>query len=506
MNRFHCLVSVLIALAAAIPARAGTPAEIEAMRNDQLPRLIQYVRDAIQPNGLVRDAVTTAPGSSPFHPATPDAAGFALLALAAADHLGLAPDAEALAEQILRAYAGDVPGVTPQRSANGHWVHFMNVNTGIYQPGWDSAYSPIGSALIVTGAQFAANHWIENTTIGDLAQELSDTTDFNAAIHPALDGRIWLSVGASGNGDASFGAVSPWNEYMLVMRLALREADNSRAIAVAPAWMNPFNLPTRSYAGFATLTDNPANYAPAFWVQQQYYFNADFAGNPAFVHFYENHRDADAAYCTAALNQPYRYGLTAGVNPSGYRADRIGDQEFVFAPEAVAAFGDMDTLCQWFADQPPASDGRLRYGMLRASAAQPSWLPPDTGLVDHLFLMFGLVESADPLFFRQRQPGQTDADADGIADAFDNCPTFNPDQGPCGCSVADITTDGTSSGVPDGVVTLSDFSYFLSLWSMSDPAADITVNGICDVAGGGGDGVTLSDFSCYLSEWSAGCP
>jgi len=488
-----------------LPAPAATPAEIEAMRSDQLPRLVQYVRDAIQPNGMVRDALTTAPGSTPFHPATPDAAGFALLALAAADHLGLMNDAEPLAEQILRAYAGHVPELTPERSANGHWVHFMNISTGAYQPGWDDAYSPIGSALLVTGAQFAANHWIDNATIGALAQELSDTTDFNAAIHPALDGRIWLSVGASGNGDPSFGAVSPWNEYMLVMRLALREADNGRAIAVAPVWMNPFNLPTRDYAGFSTLTDNPANYAPAFWVQQQYYFNSDFASNPAFVQFFDNHRAADELFCQGPLGQAYRYGLTAGVNPSGYRADSINNHEQVFAPEAVAAWGDLDTLAQWFADQPPASDGRLRYGMLRASATLPSWLPPDTALVDHLFLMFGLVESIDPLFFRQRQPGQTDADADGIADAFDNCPTFNPDQGPCGCSPADLTTDGLANGVPDGVVTLSDFSFYLSLWSNSDPDADITTDGVCD-PGVGGDGVSLSDFSCYLAVWSVGCP
>ncbi|MEO0483043.1 MAG: S8 family serine peptidase [Planctomycetota bacterium] len=69
----------------------------------------------------------------------------------------------------------------------------------------------------------------------------------------------------------------------------------------------------------------------------------------------------------------------------------------------------------------------------------------------------------------------------------------------------DITTDGVPNGVPDGLVTLSDFSFYLSLWSNADAAADVTVDGVCDY-GNGGDGVTLSDFSCYLSTWSAGCP
>ncbi|MEL7473492.1 MAG: NF038122 family metalloprotease [Planctomycetota bacterium] len=74
------------------------------------------------------------------------------------------------------------------------------------------------------------------------------------------------------------------------------------------------------------------------------------------------------------------------------------------------------------------------------------------------------------------------------------------------CAFADITTDGSSNGIPDNAVTLSDFSFYLSLWSTGDPASDITLEGVCDVIAGGGDGTTLSDFSCYLSEWSLGCP
>mgnify|MGYP001800916044 CR=1 FL=1 len=72
---------------------------------------------------------------------------------------------------------------------------------------------------------------------------------------------------------------------------------------------------------------------------------------------------------------------------------------------------------------------------------------------------------------------------------------------PC---VADLTTDGTANGTPDGAVTLSDFSFYLMLWSARDAAADVTTDG---TANGIPDGsVTLSDFSMYLSLWSAGCP
>ncbi|MEO0483146.1 MAG: GC-type dockerin domain-anchored protein, partial [Planctomycetota bacterium] len=74
---------------------------------------------------------------------------------------------------------------------------------------------------------------------------------------------------------------------------------------------------------------------------------------------------------------------------------------------------------------------------------------------------------------------------------------------------ADVTVDGVctpglgAAGV-DGLVTLSDFSCYLSEWSASAPGADITTDGVCR-PGFGGDGVTLSDFSCYLARWSQSC-
>ncbi len=76
-----------------------------------------------------------------------------------------------------------------------------------------------------------------------------------------------------------------------------------------------------------------------------------------------------------------------------------------------------------------------------------------------------------------------------------------PDECPC---PSDLTTDGTANGIPDGVTTLSDFSFYLGLWGAADPAADVTTDG---TANGIPDGsVTLSDFSFYLGLWGAGCP
>lgn len=398
----------------------------DAIRINQLARTTFFLLDAIEPSGLVRDALPLSPDDEPFHPASPDAAGFALIGLCVADRLGQIDFAEPLAESILEAYAGYGP-VVPLRNARGHWWHWLDLQTGQPAAGWGDAYTTIGSALLVGGALFAGNHFADNAHIRDLAEELRLTTDFDAAIHPSLDGRVFLATDAAGNEE--FGSVPPWNEYMIIVSLALRQTNNARATAVAPLWLDPGNVPTIAFRGIPTLTDNLGSYAPAFWVQQQHFFNPDFAGSGGFETFFYNQQQADALYCAFNLGQHYRHGLTAGVDPTGYFADRIFNHHNVYSPSAVAGWGDVNTLLEFLWDQPPGSDARYRYGAARVSSTQPDWIPHDAALVDHLFLMYGLMESIEPSFFKARHPFQPDADGDGIADAYDNCVhVWNPGQ------------------------------------------------------------------------------
>jgi hypothetical protein len=398
LRHFGCLIALVIVAMA--PNAAAL--DLNTARDDQIDRLKNYVLDAILPSGLVRDSLVLDPGASSFHPATPDAAGFALVALSALDHLGKLPDAEDRVVDILSAYAGQTPGVAPDRSADGHFVHFMNINTGAPAGGgWDSSYSPISTALLVAGAQFARNHFTANSTIASLTEQLINSVDFNAAIDPSLNGGIYLDMTKSGGGGG--GTVEPFNEFMLVESLALREPDNERALAVKYLWLDTDNIPKQYFGGVPTLTDNPDTYAAGFWVQQMHFFNGDFRDSADFETFFENQQTVDQMYCSLFLGEPFRYGLTAGVIPNGYHADRLFDHPYdVFSPEAVAAWGDMGTFLSFAEEQDPDSDPRYRYGLVRESAQQPSWVPNDAGLVDHLYLLFGLVESIDPNFFADR--------------------------------------------------------------------------------------------------------
>lgn len=400
---------------------------IEAFRNDQIARLANYVLDAIQPSGLVRDSLVLDPSRAHFHPATPDAAGFALVALSALDRVGAVAGADELALRVLDAHAGRTPGVAPRRSPDGHFLHFIDPVDGSDPPGWDDSYSPISSALLVAGGQFAANHFAKAgsplaTELRAVTDELTRSVDFDAALHPDLIGRVYLDMTPSGGGAG--GAVQPWNEYQLVVSLALRQQGaNDRAVAARRHWFNADAVPTKLLGRTPTLTDNPAAFAPAFWVQQANYFNGDFRHDERFQQLLANQQVVDRAYSRGVLDEDYRYGLTAGVSPQGYHADRVGDHpNTVFSPEAVAAWGDIETLLQFAADQPPDSDPRYRYGLVRTSAEQPGWVPTDAGLVDHLFLLFGLVESIDPAFFAERvfAPLQAgDYNFDGVVDAAD---------------------------------------------------------------------------------------
>lgn len=421
----NCRSLIALTLLAAL-ARCAAAQDLNAVRDDQLNRLKNYVLQAIRPTGLVRDSIVLNNPSGSFHPATPDAAGFALVSVAALNHVGKFTNAEA--EQhvvnILSAYTGHTSGVTPDRSADGHFVHAMNVTNGAYLSGWDHSYTPIGTALLVAGAQFARNHFTNNATIASLTDELTHSVDFNNAIHPSLTGRIYLDMTKAGGGGTS-GTVTNWNEFMLVESLALREADNSRALAVKHRWLDTDFIPKKSYGGISTLTDSTSSFASGFWVQQMQFFNGDFRHSPQFQTYFANQQAADQLYSSAQLGEEYRYGLTAGLVPSPeiYHADRILDHPHnVFSPEAVAAWGDMDTLLQFYNDQIPTSNPSYQFGLVRVSAEQPNWIPPDAGLVDHLFLLFGLVESIDANFFADRvfaplAPG--DYNADGAVDLAD---------------------------------------------------------------------------------------
>jgi hypothetical protein len=128
----------------------------------------------------------------------------------------------------------------------------------------------------------------------------------------------------------------------------------------------------------------------------------------------------------------------------------------VFSPEAAAAWGDMDAFLEFYNSQFPTSDPRYKYGLVRESATQPNWVPNDAGLVDHLFLLFGLVESIDPDFFAARLfPAfiEGDFDYDGDVDGQDFL-IWQRGGSPNPLSATDLADWQANYGAPLGIASI----------------------------------------------------
>jgi len=90
------------------------------------------------------------------------------------------------------------------------------------------------------------------------------------------------------------------------------------------------------------------------------------------------------------------------------------------------------------------------------------------------------------------------------------------DPGPAGCNPADLNSAAASSpaspvwGVPDGILTPTDFSAFVTFFSSGDLRADInsaTASSPASPNFGVPDGIlTPTDFSAFIAYFSAGCP
>ncbi len=440
------------------------PTTVEAMRESQLRRLTRFALDSVADSGLVRDGLPLRPTGGAGFPATPDAAGFVLATLAGAEHAGVldSTTAQDTIERILRAYAGLTPGVNPVRSTNGFWIHFMDPATGGFPGGgWDTAYAPISAALFVSGAMIASNHFPQNAAIDQLAHDLYNSVAFDDAIQ-AGSGRIYLSVGANGTGDTTnFGLLSNWNEYALVVSLALRQADHDAAETHRDLWLDAATVPTASFLGLEMPAQAPGVFAPAFWVHQSHFFSPDLSFDPAWETFFENHRLADRAFCTQNLGQTYRYGLTAGPSPSGYEVASIFGTQQVFSPSAVGAWGDTGRLLDYLANQPAEASITSRYGLLREWSLDPMWRPNTVASVDHGFLGLGLIESFDPMFFKDR----LDFGAPPCATDLNN----------------------------DGEIGILDLLEYLVLWFALDDDAE--------VSGSEPSQITILDLLTYLSRW-----
>ena len=92
----------------------------------------------------------------------------------------------------------------------------MDVNSG--EQAWNSEYSTIDSAILVSGALFSMNYF-QHDSITHYTTELWNSINFNDAIDNSSTGQVYLSMDSDGSG-LNNSLTSPYNEYMIVAWLA----------------------------------------------------------------------------------------------------------------------------------------------------------------------------------------------------------------------------------------------------------------------------------------------
>ena len=94
--------------------------------------------------------------------------------------------------------------------------------------------------------------------------------------------------------------------------------------------------------------------------------------------------------------------------------------------------------------------------------------------------------------------------------------TINGDPGTLACNPADLNTSSASNssapgwGVPDGILTPTDFSAFVTFFSAADLRADLSAASATNTASPGfgvPDGIlSATDFTAFIAYFNAGCP
>lgn len=364
------------------------------------------------PNGMYRDSKVVRPGWTDYHPISVANVGVGLISVCIADRAGFESNGQNKVTETLETILGYTPGFNPDRNASGYYRHFIDPVTGANA--WNSEYSTIDAAILVSGALFAKNYYSGDWYIGYLADQLFNSIDWSRSIYSGTTGEIYLEMGANGYG---FGAVTkPFNEYMIVANLA-RIADvggNGIGTQAWNTWTNLGQFDNANYWGYQLLTDEPGggHFISDFTLQFPYYYVNWATTSGSYIGFMQNAMNADRLYYNNISylfpnRQGHEWGLGAGSNPGGYNADAINDHPYyVVSPHIMVGYLPLDNniyneiVTQLSQNK---SDYYLNNGMefqYRYSLQDPAWRSNDVQGVDYSTTLYGLAQYFYPGFFQ----------------------------------------------------------------------------------------------------------
>jgi hypothetical protein len=391
------LTPILVALVGttACSSPTGPPSPQPAVDSQLLASAVSFYHASRNEKGLYRDRLRF--DGAHDGPASVAATGMGLISLCIGSRVGMSTQATDHAKTTVRTMLA----IGHARNATGFYYHFVDMDTG--NRAGDSEYSSIDTAILVSGALFAAACLAGDAELDSLVVTLWESIDWSQAIANPETGAIYLEM--LGDGSGKPGSVTlPFNEYMLVAWLA-RLADRTGTGRATELWERFYaiadSLPTASFAGHVVLTDRPGAFLSSFVIQAPYYLCHPFTTNAAYRGFMRNAQLADRAWWRRSAALDHEWGLGAGSARSvAYRADAINDNpDQIVSPHIVAGFlpidssgmSDLRTHAAIMSRAVRAMAGVNGNLLWRYSVSDPRWVPEEVQGIDYSYLMLGLA-------------------------------------------------------------------------------------------------------------------
>jgi DNA-directed RNA polymerase subunit RPC12/RpoP len=319
--------------------------------------------------------------------------GVGLVSLCIADKLGFDKQAEKKILISLRACAGEIHGLKPERNKTGYFRHFFDARTGVR---WGkSEFSTIDTALLISGVLFCKNNFPDNLTIQSLAKELWGSIDWSTS--KADKYRYYLTQDEAGVGGP--GKTRIFNEYILL-------ADYCSLAAGEQALSDMHNWPRKSFSGYDVLTDTKSHFLPLFTFQFPLYLSPARTIDKQFLEESLIAAEADRLWWKQETSNSGLWGSSAGAGLKGYSVDSTTkNADLISCAPSIAGFMPFDEKYKKDFDSLLKNHKSITYKVddvrvpWRISYRLPSWRAGAIQGIDFAPMLFGLAALEENLGF-----------------------------------------------------------------------------------------------------------
>lgn len=382
----------------------------DAWLSDEFAQSLAFARSLVSPDGEPAGWVIDAdviPSFSRFHPATPDAAAWAVLMLIMSTELTTDPAAQALAQAqtrtILTRYAGLAPdNIRPLRNPDGHYKHWIDPLTGTTKATWPDEFASLSTMKLVLAAARATARFPDDPVIVRAASIIVFRVRNYDTLFQAGTDAYALKLLPSGGPDTSSWS-RPFNEGIMFAEQAGVYGGSSARIA-SGRWFNRALWPTATFIPGRPITSTGTGvFEAGFLTVYPLLLSAPFRASPAWSIQVENVRWSNAAWSD---DNPGRYAamFSAGTSPIGYNADsltnRPGDITTFTTLMGLSATGEVNNAAGAYAAFRKGARQTFKGGASilyrRPVDAASTYVPNSAGLPDVSHGALGLAELIRP--------------------------------------------------------------------------------------------------------------